>query len=76
MRLLTVVQAPQSALDEVIGRNPVLQELFDGGWVHLAARDDAGAPWHLRRRDGSWVPWRPAGTIDRTEEAQGGVHHG
>ncbi|MEX6430312.1 DUF2309 domain-containing protein [Ferrimicrobium acidiphilum] len=66
LRLLTVVQAPQIRLDAVINRNPVLRELFDGQWVHLAARDDEHDTWKIRRSDGSWVQWRPAATY--TEE--------
>jgi len=59
LRLLTVVEAPITRIDEVIARNPVLRELFDGQWVHLAARDTRTAPWLLRQVDGSWVPWDP-----------------
>ncbi|MHB8431932.1 MAG: putative inorganic carbon transporter subunit DabA, partial [Acidimicrobiales bacterium] len=67
MRLLTVVQAPRALLEAVIARNPVLRELFDGQWVHLAARDDQGDSWKIRRPGGSWTCWIPAGT--RTKEA-------
>ena len=67
MRLLTVVQAPQMLLETVIARNPVLRELFDGQWVHLAARDDERDSWKIRRPDGTWALWTLAGT--RTKEA-------
>ncbi len=67
MRLLTVVQAPRALLEAVIARNPVLRELFDGQWVHLAARDDQGDSWEIRRPGGAWVCWTPTGT--RTKEA-------
>ncbi|MHB1516969.1 MAG: DUF2309 domain-containing protein [Acidimicrobiales bacterium] len=67
MRLLTVVQAPRALLEAVIARNPVLRELFDGQWVHLAARDDQGDSWKIRRPGGSWTCWIPTGT--RTKEA-------
>jgi uncharacterized protein YbcC (UPF0753/DUF2309 family) len=60
LRLLTVVQAPLERLDAVIARNPVLQELFDGRWVHLAARPGPGCVWHLRRTDGTWTEWTAA----------------
>ncbi len=59
MRLLSVIQAPPDLIEEVIARNGILQELFDGEWVHLAARDSESSPWHLRRPGGSWAPWRP-----------------
>jgi len=67
MRLLTVVQAPRALLETVIARNPVLRELFDGQWVHLAARDDQGGSWKIRRPGGAWACWTPTGT--RTKEA-------
>lgn len=67
MRLLTVVQAPQALLEAVIARNPVLRELFDGQWVHLAARDDERDSWKMRRPGGTWASWTPTGT--RTKEA-------
>ncbi|WP_298207679.1 DUF2309 domain-containing protein [Ferrimicrobium sp.] len=66
MRLLTIVQAPQDLLVTVIDRNPVLRELFDGQWVHLAARDDQLDNWKIRRPDGTWARWSPAATY--TEE--------
>lgn len=72
MRLLAVVQAPLARLDDVIGRNPVLQRLFGHGWVPLAAREAPGQPW-LRRGPAAaagsrsdvtgttptWQPWIP-----------------
>ncbi len=67
MRLLVVVQAPLSLLDGVVARNPVLRELFDGQWVHLAAREDESDDWKIRQPDGSWERWTPAAT--RTKEA-------
>ena len=66
LRLLTVVEAPRTRLDAVIARNPVLRDLFDGQWVHLAARDDPGARWMLRRPDGTWVGWHPPASAGTT----------
>jgi hypothetical protein len=73
LRLLTVVQAPMNLIDEVIARNPVLRQLFDGQWVKLAARDESGGRWHLRRVDGTWTPWVPAegATYGGTEPSRG-----
>ena len=67
MRLLVVVQAPLTLLDAVVARNPVLRELFDGQWVHLAAREDESDGWKIRQPDGSWECWTPA--RGRTKEA-------
>lgn len=55
LRLLTVVEAPIERIDAVIARNPVLQHLFDGAWVHLVALDGATATWSRRRTDGLWT---------------------
>ena len=71
MRLLTVVQAPQALLESVIVRNPILRELFDGQWVHLAQRDDEHDTWRIRRPGGIWSHWTPAGNYtegDNTHE--------
>ena len=67
MRLLVVVQAPLTLLNAVVARNPVLRELFDGQWVHLAAREDESDGWKIRQRDGTWECWTPAAV--RTKEA-------
>jgi len=60
MRLLTVVQAPQVLLDTVVARNPLLRDLFDGEWVHLAARDGDGGAWRIRQPGGTWTEWTAA----------------
>ncbi len=59
LRLLCVVQAPRDDVDALIARNAILRHFFDGGWVGLALREDAHAPWQ-RRAGGGWVDWRPA----------------
>ena len=60
MRLLVVVQAPRELLERVIGRNRVLQQLFNGQWVHLATREDGLDPWKMWRPGGVWERWEPA----------------
>ncbi len=59
LRLLCVVQAPRDDVDALIARNAILRHFFDGGWVGLALRDDAHAPWQ-RRASGGWSEWTPA----------------
>ena len=57
VRLLTEVAAPTERIEDVIARNRVLRELFDGEWVHLVARDPADGPdggWRRRRPGGGW----------------------
>jgi uncharacterized protein YbcC (UPF0753/DUF2309 family) len=60
LRLLVVVQAPLARLEAIIGRNRVLQELFDGEWLHLVAQEDEGSPWQVRLPGGTWARWAPA----------------
>lgn len=39
MRLQLIVDSPMSILGEIYGRQPAIQELLDGQWVHLIAHD-------------------------------------
>ena len=71
MRLLTVVQAPRRLLEIVIARNPVLRELFDGQWVHLATREDDRDCWKIRRPDGTWTRWTPSEARSEEMTARG-----
>lgn len=66
LRLLAVVQAPLSRIDEIVERNPILQQLFGNDWVALAARDNPGQPWQRWTRAG-WGAWtEPATQQERT----------
>lgn len=67
LRLLTIIEAPLERIDLVIARNPVLQHLFGGAWVHLAARSHPADSWHLYRADGAWTAWQPAHLAATTE---------
>ncbi len=58
LRLLTVVAAPIDRIERVIADHPILQQLFDGAWVHLVARGSVDEPWLQRRPGGAWVPAR------------------
>ena len=64
LRLFAVVQAPLARIEDIIGRNTVLQNLFHNDWVALAARDDAAAPWH-RYTSGGWIRWSTTEGIAR-----------
>ncbi len=62
VRLLAVVQAPLERIDAIVARNPVLQRLFGGSWMALAAREHDDDPWQRHTPHG-WQPWsRPEGT--------------
>jgi uncharacterized protein YbcC (UPF0753/DUF2309 family) len=71
MRLLVVVQAPLELLEQVIARNSVLRELFDGQWVHLVARESQHDAWQIRQTGGSWTFWSPATSHPKEEVARG-----
>ncbi|MEO1060928.1 MAG: putative inorganic carbon transporter subunit DabA [Actinomycetota bacterium] len=55
VRLLAVVQAPRQRIDTIIDANPILQTLFRGSWVRLAAREHPDEPWSTRTPEGDWV---------------------
>jgi uncharacterized protein YbcC (UPF0753/DUF2309 family) len=57
LRLLAIVEAPLARIDEIVNRNPVLQDLFGGEWVSIAAREQPGDPWLRREPAGTWVPY-------------------
>lgn len=63
-RLLAVVQAPLDRIDEIVARNPILQQLFGNDWIALAARSEPGEPWQRWTRAG-WRPWDENPTNDR-----------
>ncbi|MCQ8182850.1 DUF2309 domain-containing protein [Methylomonas sp. SURF-1] len=59
MRLQIVVEAKTETLARIYARQPVLQELVGGGWVHLNALDpDDGRIFVFDRREG-FLPWQP-----------------
>ena len=54
LRLLTVVYAPRSMLDEIIREQHVLKKLFGNGWVTLACIDPAHNQPQILKRDLKW----------------------
>jgi uncharacterized protein YbcC (UPF0753/DUF2309 family) len=56
MRLLLVVEAPRSRIDQLIRRHAILQRFYDNRWVHLVALDpEEGALYRYQSKQG-WVP--------------------
>jgi uncharacterized protein YbcC (UPF0753/DUF2309 family) len=51
LRLTVIIDAPAAAIERVIGRHTVVQQLIDNGWLHLWRFSDAGLE---RYRAGSW----------------------
>jgi hypothetical protein len=52
-RLHVLVTAPLARIDAILEKHAGVAELFDQGWLLLAARDDSGV-WKLRRA-GVWI---------------------
>ena len=64
LRLTVVIDAPCQAIESVIGKHAAIQQLLDGGWLHLWRFDQAGL---LRYDQGDWrpVPLEPYLCVDR-----------
>lgn len=58
MRLLTLVEAPIERIEQVIDANQILQQLFNGAWVHLVARENKDSRWMIRSTARQWYPWQ------------------
>ena len=53
LRLTVVIDAPQQAIDSVIRKHAVIQQLLDNGWLHLWRFDQAQL---LQYELGAWLP--------------------
>ena len=70
LRLLAVVQADVTVIDDIIKRNPVLQRLVQGSWIRIAARSTPHEPWSTRSANGAWVTMpRPHTTVPALERS-------
>lgn len=54
LRLSVFIEAPRSAIDQILGKHPNVQSLFDHGWMHLFQIDDAEKAIHSYR-DQTWL---------------------
>lgn len=52
LRLSVCIEAPREAMSEILGRHADVRALFDNGWLHLFALDEAGR-----------MAWRYAGDL-------------
>ena len=55
LRLSVCLEAPREAIADVLRRHPQVRELFDNGWLHLFALDDAGRMAWRYGGDLQWV---------------------
>jgi uncharacterized protein YbcC (UPF0753/DUF2309 family) len=53
LRLTVVIDAPQAAIEAVIGKHAVVMKLLDNGWLHLWRFEQAGLE---RYESGVWCP--------------------
>ncbi len=53
LRLTVVIDAPQAAIDTIIAKHAVLQQLLVNDWLHLWRFEEAG---FARYRQGAWCP--------------------
>jgi uncharacterized protein len=55
LRLSVCIEAPREAMSAVLRRHPEVRALFDNGWLHLFALDDAGRMAWRYSGDLQWV---------------------
>lgn len=58
MRLHLMVEAKNSVLGEIYGRQPAIQELVGGGWVLLSSIDPDTGEMYIFERGVGFVPWQ------------------
>lgn len=49
LRLSVLIEAPQSAMADILARHPAVRELFDNGWLHLFALEGGRIAARYRR---------------------------
>ena len=54
LRLMTVVYAPRSLIDNIIAKHAVLQKLFGKGWVTVACIEPREKQLYMLERDLTW----------------------
>jgi uncharacterized protein YbcC (UPF0753/DUF2309 family) len=65
LRLSVVIEAPQSAINDVLARHAAVKSLFDNRWMHLFTLNEAGQ-MHSRYTGG--LHWAP---VDHAPNTQG-----
>ena len=59
MRLNAFIEAPTSAIGDILAKHDHLRELVDNGWIHLFAITDEGRSIKRYRGDYRWTDARP-----------------
>lgn len=61
LRLSVCIEAPPEAMSEILGRHAGVKALFDNGWLHLFALDEAG---RMAWRYAGDLKWLAMGDLD------------
>ena len=68
MRLLALIEAPRERIQGIIDRQPLLEQLFDGGWVTLVALEPQDGAFY--QYDGlNGLTWLQGGSHDQLNAA-------
>ena len=65
MRLNAFIEAPTSAIGEILARHEHLRQLIDNGWIHLFAITDEGRQIKRYRGDYCWTEAKPSVELPR-----------
>jgi uncharacterized protein YbcC (UPF0753/DUF2309 family) len=57
VRMLTLIEAPRERIIRIIGRQRLLQHLYDNQWVHLAALDPEEKMFYRYVPRQGWTPF-------------------
>jgi uncharacterized protein YbcC (UPF0753/DUF2309 family) len=67
LRLSVCIEAPRQAMSEILGRHASVRALFDNGWLHLFALDEAG---RMAWRYAGDLKWSATGNRDASHASQ------
>lgn len=67
LRLNVVIDAPIEAINQILGKHPTIQQLFDNQWIYLHRMDEAGRISHTYTFPMKWSN-RQNNTSQQTEE--------
>lgn len=66
LRLLAVIDADLTVVEQIIARNDVLRRLVEGSWIHVAARAMPTAAWSTRSAGGVWSELPRSARVHKT----------
>ena len=66
LRLSVIVEAPQTAINDILAKHDGVRALFDNRWLHLFTLDDAGL---VQARYVGGLGWEPVEQMARTKAA-------